>query len=377
MKQMMDQKNRDLFNFILEGNDAKAIDLIQTELPLNTQDDQGLTALMIACLRDRNKVVTALLKANADLYLKDNRGRTALHFATDNGNMQIVDALLQKGADPNACDEGIYSPFFCAVSKPDLSLVKFFLNKGTNPNIAAPNQLYPLHMAVQKHDVTLVDLLLRYGADPNVKNQQGITPLMIASVFDDVSMGSILINHNADVNMQNIDGKTALMFAIKWHSFKMVDFLLKQNSDLFLKDLEGNILWNYIQKYCVKELYDLWPLLQPDKISYQDISDEQKNKDIFLLYKRFEKLPKILELNCIDSYEKLKNIYSQMKRCIPQNEDILKKIRHSFIRKQILFKHKNEKIIQKKRYMNKIDFSVDARRIIIKWYQFFKIRDRQ
>ncbi len=373
---MMDQKSRDLFNFILEGNEAKAIDLIQTGLPLNTQDDQGLTALMIACLRDRNKVVTALLKANADLHLKDNRGRTALHFATDNGNLSIIEALLQKGADPTVCDERIYSPFFCAVSKPDLSLIKFFLNKGVNPNITAPNQLYPLHMAVQKYDFTLVDLLLRYGADPNVKNQQGITPLMIASVFDDVSTGSVLMNYNADINTQNTEGKTALMLAVKWHSFKMIDFLLKQNGDLSLKDLEGNTPWDYIQKYCIKNLYNLWPLLQPDRISYQDLSDEQKNKDIFLLYKRFEKLPKILELNCIDTYEKLKNIYSQIKRYIPKNKDILRKIRHSFIRKQILFKYKNEKIIQQKRYMNKIDFSADVRKVIIKWCQFLKIRDR-
>ena len=65
-----------------EKNYEKINELIEKKPNLNSQNRNGITALINAADKGHTETVNSLIKAGADLNLKDNKGRTALMFAS-------------------------------------------------------------------------------------------------------------------------------------------------------------------------------------------------------------------------------------------------------------------------------------------------------
>ena len=80
------------------GDLSRVKSLIAAKADVNAKDEYGLTALMLASMRDRVEVVRALLAAKADVNAKSNSGGTALMAATMGGNAKVVKLLKQAGA---------------------------------------------------------------------------------------------------------------------------------------------------------------------------------------------------------------------------------------------------------------------------------------
>ena len=88
--------------FFHSGRDAKAVRLfVKHGVLLNTQDNEGNTALMMAVTKDSNGV-QALLDAGADPNVKNKAGKTALQIAQENEievyRNKIVKLLKEHGA---------------------------------------------------------------------------------------------------------------------------------------------------------------------------------------------------------------------------------------------------------------------------------------
>jgi len=82
------------------GNNKIVDYLIKKKAKLNKQDDNGITALYTAAVRDRKYIVNALIKAGADVDVQDTEGDTALHRVMYNrGSKKIVEILILAGAD--------------------------------------------------------------------------------------------------------------------------------------------------------------------------------------------------------------------------------------------------------------------------------------
>lgn len=72
------------------------MELINTKAELNYQNNDGLTALMLASLRGLEKIVTKLIENGADPNMKTSDGKTALSFASESGNEDIIEFLSSK-----------------------------------------------------------------------------------------------------------------------------------------------------------------------------------------------------------------------------------------------------------------------------------------
>ena len=83
--------NKELLKAAIEGD-------------VDAQDHEGWTALHVASLRGREKVVTELLENGADVDAKDKEGLTALHLASGLDRLHIVELLLEAGANIKAKD---------------------------------------------------------------------------------------------------------------------------------------------------------------------------------------------------------------------------------------------------------------------------------
>ena len=68
---------------------------------LNTQDDKGYTALILAAYHGQGPAVERLLAAGADACAQDKRGNTALMGAIFKGELQIARRLLAADCSPD------------------------------------------------------------------------------------------------------------------------------------------------------------------------------------------------------------------------------------------------------------------------------------
>nr|XP_035935236.1 ankyrin repeat domain-containing protein 22 isoform X3 [Halichoerus grypus] len=118
---------------------------------INVRDGlNGDTPLICACRRGHLRIVSFLLKRNADVNLKNRKERNCLHYAVKK-KFTFFDYLL-------------------IILLMPVLLIGYFLMDGCTA----------LHYACQMKNQTLIPLLLEARADPMIKNKRGESSLDIA-----------------------------------------------------------------------------------------------------------------------------------------------------------------------------------------------------
>lgn len=107
---------------------------------LNTQDDKGYTALILAAYHGHMQALERLLAAGADACMQDKRGNTALMGAIFKGEVKIAQRLLATDCSPDQ-------------------------RNGAGQTAAMYAGLF--------RRVELLDALAKRGADLNAEDQQG------------------------------------------------------------------------------------------------------------------------------------------------------------------------------------------------------------
>ncbi|OPJ84454.1 ankyrin repeat domain-containing protein 22 [Patagioenas fasciata monilis] len=78
---------------------------------LNIQDSRGGdTPLICACKKGNNRIVSYLLKRNANVNLRDKSGCTALHYACEMRNQEVIPLLLEARADTSVKNQDGETP---------------------------------------------------------------------------------------------------------------------------------------------------------------------------------------------------------------------------------------------------------------------------
>jgi ankyrin repeat protein len=235
--------------------DIKKVDaLLNQKADVNVKDDRGRTPLMWASFLGQTEIARRLLKQNPNLNDQDNDGDTALIIACGNKNtMDVINLLLAKGADMRIRDNNGDSAFLVAsgtlytnavpmrllISKGadvneannsgdtalmnlaksslhlTLPIMKFILSKGARVNERNDRGKTALKFASENCGYyQAVKLLLENNANPNLADDQGNTPLMAAAGCGDTEAVKQLIAKGAHVSVTNSEGKTAQRIAI-------------------------------------------------------------------------------------------------------------------------------------------------------------------
>ncbi|MBY0353177.1 ankyrin repeat domain-containing protein [Candidatus Babeliales bacterium] len=113
---------------------------------------------------------------STDINAKNEQGQTALHIACDQQNISWVNSLLRAGANPNIrCRQGC-TPLHHATERGDLTIIKVLLKHNANPNIQDNNGQTPLHWAYRYHfdtNTDVIDILEKNGAIKTIKDIDG------------------------------------------------------------------------------------------------------------------------------------------------------------------------------------------------------------
>ena len=251
---------------------------------VNSVNNEGLTALLLACFAKQSESAKYLLESGADPNISDARGNTHLHAAVQRYRCctnQILQEMIAHEAHLDAQNTDGETALWVACSLRQQNFAKILLEAGSNPNIASSDRDTSLHAAVSGGcSKNIISAILDHGADVNATNNNNLTALMIAcergkkvainvlldagadpniassdrdtSLHAAVSGGcskniiSALLEHGADVNATNKKNVTALMIACKKGKKDAINVLLNSGADPNITDADGDTCLYYI-----------------------------------------------------------------------------------------------------------------------------------
>ncbi|XP_053890210.1 ankyrin repeat domain-containing protein 22 isoform X2 [Malaclemys terrapin pileata] len=152
-------------------NDFNQVQLLLEEDSnyLNIQDSfGGDTPLICACRQGHNRIVSYLLKWNADVNIRNKKDRTCLHYAVRK-RFRFLDYLLIIILMPVLL---IGYLIMVSKTKQNENLIKMLLRAGTDVNATDYSGSTALHYACEMKNQSVVPLLLEAHADPSIKNKE-------------------------------------------------------------------------------------------------------------------------------------------------------------------------------------------------------------
>ncbi|XXH01493.1 hypothetical protein Hte_007853 [Hypoxylon texense] len=168
--------------------------LLEQEVDVNAQNNDGFTALMLAANGNHDSVVKEILKHEPDLGILDASGNNILHREIERSgtisDFNILGHLLtsSKGDRPivNSRNRKRRTPLHIAIDppsgEPSIWLVNYLLDKqwSIDPNLQDNEGDSPLLLAVKAERYNIVESLLLFGVDTEIRNESGETALVVA-----------------------------------------------------------------------------------------------------------------------------------------------------------------------------------------------------
>ena len=196
-------------------------------LEINDTNNEGKTALMLACECNNTVIIkTLLLNSNIDINQQDPAGRTALILATQEKQLHSIDLLLaHRAIDINRQDHNGQTALMIAV-----------LN--ISPKRAS--------LLDTKDEKILQKLAEHPACDINLTDKRGLTALMIASSMPESEANTlaakILLNRqDIKINYKNKDGFTAAMLANIHNNQQVLQVILEKEGIPSKSDLNKEL----------------------------------------------------------------------------------------------------------------------------------------
>ena len=166
--------------------------------------------LLRAAARGDATEIRRLIAAGAKVDTRDQRGRTALLLATHRNHVEAARALIAAGADVNAKDDMSDSPFLYAGAEGRLEILEMTLAGADlkSTNRYGGTALIP---ACHHGHVEVVRALLKTPIDINHVNKLGWTALLEAVILGDggavhTEIVRLLVEAGADVDLPDREG---------------------------------------------------------------------------------------------------------------------------------------------------------------------------
>ena len=235
---LLDGKDAKLFRALQDGDLASVQAALAAGGKVQTKDENGSHALLVAALGGNARIVKLLLENGAQVNaISDSAGDTALMGAVAKpGQLEVAKVLLDNGADVNAVSAYGITVLTMAAMGENAKIVKLLLDRGARVNFKNNEGITALMMA---NNAEIAKLLLDKGAEVNAKEKGGATALMGAAGDGRLEVAKLLLEKGANVNWTNMKGRTALMTAADKGNLEVVKLLLGKGAEVHAKDSEG------------------------------------------------------------------------------------------------------------------------------------------
>ena len=202
----------------LSNDDPYAL-LAKRPHEIDVQDDQGLTLLAWAVLKDDVHFATALLDAGAEISMKDNVGMGPLTYSALAEKPAMMDLLIRRGARNEFNVRKASTLHMAAFKQNDSEYIRILMESDLDIDINCRDNIgaTPLSFAtVRDHDRS-VRSLCEYGADLGLNHSKAwgntrSTYLHTAILCNSSRSMGVLLEFGADINSVNIHGMTPVHY---------------------------------------------------------------------------------------------------------------------------------------------------------------------
>ena len=134
-------------------------------LDMNDEDQNGMTPLVAAVIREEIGIIELLLANGARIdHRNDLYGFTALHYSARFGKRSSAEALIAHGADIAAKDKWDYQPIHWAAYHDRPDIVELLIAKGADVNAKTSLGQTPLDLAIPRRNTASIKMLRKHGA---------------------------------------------------------------------------------------------------------------------------------------------------------------------------------------------------------------------
>ena len=237
-----------LLEAVTAGNNEAVEFLLQLEtVNIDHTNEEGKTALMLACGRGHEDIVHSLLSARANVNIQSNNGWTALMIASEHNHTSIIHMLLQANANRHPIKSDELNAVMIASYIGNYEVVELLISKGVDYKYQQEDGVNAFMLACQNRHTQIVELLLKNQVDPNVQNKYGGNAFMLACQNGYTPIVELLLKEQVDPNVQNKDGWNAFMLACENGHTQIVQLLLKEQVDPNVQKKDG---WNAFMLAC-------------------------------------------------------------------------------------------------------------------------------
>jgi len=170
---------------------------------LDAVDEDGNTALHLACDTENEELGLLLIDNGADVYKVNKDGNTPLILACLGCQPRVIERLIASNVDINAKNNIGATALCMATTRRDLSLMSFLLAEGATIDIQDDKGWSPLQSACLLECVASVRLLLEHGADPNMHSDLVDPPLHLVCVYPTTEIAEALLSYGANAYLRN------------------------------------------------------------------------------------------------------------------------------------------------------------------------------
>lgn len=204
--------------------------LIKAGANIEACDDKGNTLFILAALTGELGVMHTLLNAKANVEAQNKKGGTPLIWAVTSGQIGAIEMLISHGAQVDACDHQENTPLMWAAAKGKTEAIQMLLHAKPNANIEASNKdgMTALMMAVSQGQTSSIEALIDEKANIEACDREGNTALLVALRNKQTHAAKMLIEKKANIEACDHEGQGALYFAISVGDKEIID-LLKNN----------------------------------------------------------------------------------------------------------------------------------------------------
>lgn len=251
----------ELLQSAVEQNNSELLDmLLEKGADVNSKNQEGMTALLVACQRENLVLVEHLLKKNADANVKDNSGFNPLSLAMKQENYKMFDMLVEYGADIYQKNDQGQNLLMQAIIEDNPKLFENLLTKEFNLQDRDSNGKTALYYAVKTLDKDFVLDLLDAGADVN-EAYENESVVDVAMSLEAHKIVDIIIERGGTIrNFDSIAAINRIVEASKAERFpfeKNRDFIMMNNLesiDFGKLDENGNSSLHLVVKNYNKRL---------------------------------------------------------------------------------------------------------------------------
>uniref|UniRef100_A0A1X7T621 Death domain-containing protein n=1 Tax=Amphimedon queenslandica TaxID=400682 RepID=A0A1X7T621_AMPQE len=228
-----------LLEAVTAGNNEAVEFLLQLGY-IDHTNEEGKTALMLACERGHEDIVHSLLSAGANVDIQDIRGWTALMIASEHNHSPILYMLLEANANPYLTILDGSNALMIASYYGNYEVIELLISKGVDYKYQRDDGVNTFILACQNGHIQIVELLLKEQVDPSIQRNDGGNALMLACQDGHIQIVELLLKEQVDPNVQKNDGVTALMLASANEHYEVVKLLLEWKANPTIKSAKGN-----------------------------------------------------------------------------------------------------------------------------------------